>query len=239
MKELLKIVHFDYLTAKPLTLSKYITAAVIAYVLSVVISPIAAGYLIFIGMFMINALSGVGEKSEFNKLYGILPVKRKNITRARFLYIFLVMFISELTELLMAASSFAIKFYRFLPDKSTLAVSIGRKSIEEGKLSAYAFLILGFAAFCIMFSYMEMMSSFFGRENEFKIIIVTLGVLTVLILIVNAIINSMDNVVIKIPSLPKTATGRIIAVLVVNIAVFCINVLFGELTANKVSKREL
>lgn len=105
MKEILKIMRFDFLTAKPFALVTFIISAVVFFVLSLILSPIINAYISFMAMIFVIPLQSVADKSDFNKLYGILPVKRSNITRARFLYIFCVIFASEILEFVLAVIS--------------------------------------------------------------------------------------------------------------------------------------
>ncbi|MDE7364709.1 MAG: ABC-2 transporter permease, partial [Ruminococcus sp.] len=119
MKEILKIMRFDFLTAKPFALGIFIIGAVLFFTLSLLFSPIINAYISFVAMIFVMPLQSVADKSNFNKLYGILPVKRSNITRARFLYIFLVIFASEIIEFILAVISRSLKLYRLLPNQNT------------------------------------------------------------------------------------------------------------------------
>ena len=92
MREILKIMRFDFLTARPLAIIPAATIAVIFFGLSLFFAPLICSYITLVAMIFVIPLQAVAEKSGFHKLYGTLPVRRSNITRARFLYIFLVHF---------------------------------------------------------------------------------------------------------------------------------------------------
>ena len=238
MKDILKVMKFDFLTAKPLAFRAFIIVAVICFVLSLFFSPLISSYITFVALIFVIPLQSVADKCGFNKLYGILPVKRKNITRARFMYVFLAYFLSELLEGVLAVVAFNLKMYKVLPNQDGEAVQLIKKSFEDTTL-IYVMIIGVFAFFCLMFSYMEMMAQIFGRENEMKIILITLGVMTAVAILLS-VLNSYDMLPpINVPKLPEDIGGRAIFAAVLNIVVLGICLLFGEITASRLSKREL
>ncbi|MDE6591454.1 MAG: ABC-2 transporter permease [Oscillospiraceae bacterium] len=95
MRKILKIMRFDYLTARPLAAGPAVIFAAICFSLSLFLAPMICSYITFGAMIFVISLQSAADKSDFHKLYGTLPVQRSNITRARFLYIFLVHFAAE------------------------------------------------------------------------------------------------------------------------------------------------
>ncbi|MCH5204464.1 MAG: hypothetical protein J1F03_06930 [Oscillospiraceae bacterium] len=238
MKDILKVMRFDFLTAKPLAFRGFIIVAVICFTLSLFFSPLITSYITFAVLIFIIPLQSVADKSSFNKLYGILPVKRKNITRARFLYLFLAYFFAELLEAVLAVISFNLKMYKLLPNQDGEAVQLFKESFEDTTL-IYVMIIGVFAFICLMFSYMEMMAQIFGRENEMKIILITLGVLTAIAILLS-VLNNYDMLPpINVPKLPEDIGGRTIVAVIINVIMLGICLLFGEITASKLAKREL
>lgn len=238
MKDILKIMRFDFLTAKPLALGTFIIAAFLLSLLSLFLSPVISADITFAAMVFVIPLQGIADKSGFNKLYGTLPVQRRNITRARFLYVFLIHFGAELVELFIAVIAKSLRLYRILPNQNSEMLQVARESFEDARLMLFA--IIGtFTLCCLMFSYMEMMGQIHGRENEFKIIMITLGVLTALL--VGFLILSDHGIIptIQVPGLPDTVQGLLLLGMVLNIVMCGICLLFGEITVNKLAKREL
>ena len=90
MKDILKVTRFDYITAKPIAFGGIMLSVLIFGSLSLFFSPMICSYISIIAMICIVPLQKTADKSDFNKLYGILPVDRRSITRGRFLYIYLV-----------------------------------------------------------------------------------------------------------------------------------------------------
>ena len=238
MKDILKIMRFDFLTAKPVALISFLLVLIICCGLGLVFSPMICGYTMFGAMVFVIPLQSMADKNNFNKLYGILPVERKNITRARFLYIFLVHFASEIIEFISAVIAKALKLYRLLPNQDGEMLQMIRESFADTNL-IFTIIIGMFAFFCICFSYMEMMGQIFGRENEMKIITISLGV--VVVLIVGFLTLSEHDIIptFSLPSMPSSVSGKIILAVVINIVMFLLCMIFGEITAKKLSGREL
>lgn len=238
MKEILKIMRFDFLTAKPFAMGIFIIGAVLFFTLSLIFSPIINAYISFVAMIFVMPLQSVADKSDFNKLYGILPVKRSNITRARFLYIFLVIFASEILEFVLAVISKSLKLYRLLPNQNAETMQMVKNSFEDKTFMLI--MIFGiFTVFGLLFLYMEMMGQIYGRENEFKIIMITMIVLTVLLIGFFALSDREIIPTIKLPSMPSTVSGYLLLGAVLNVVMLGISLLFGEITVNKLAKREL
>lgn len=238
MRDILKVMRFDYLTARPFAISPAMIVVVIFFALSLFFAPLICSYITFGAMVFVIPLQGVADKSGFNKLYGTLPVRRGNITRARFLYIFLVHFAAEMLELVLAVTAASLKLYKKLPNQNGEMMQFVKESFEDTNLTLL--MIFGvFTVFCLLFSYMEMMGQIHGRENELKIILITLGILTVLY--VGFLILSDNDIIptIRMPSLPDTVQGFMLLGAALNIVMCGICLIFGEITANKLAKREL
>lgn len=238
MKDILKIMRFDYLTAKPLAFGPALIIAALFFVLSLFFSPVICSYITFGAMMFVVPLQGVADKSGFHKLYGILPVKRKNITRARFLYIFFMHFFMEMIECALAVIAFNLKLNRLLPNQNGEIMQMVNKGFSDNSFIIIA--IVGvFIIICLLFGYMEMMGQIFGRENEMKIIIITLGVLSVLAIGILMLAEHEIIPALKLPSLPETTAGKVILGAVLNVVMLGICLLFGEITAHRLAKREL
>lgn len=238
MRDVLRIVRFDFLTAKPIGLPIVLVVWFLCTLFAMFFSPMIEAYGIFAAMGLVIPLQRVADKSGLHKLYGVLPVERKNITRGRFCYIFLVHIISELTTLGLALGTFHLKLYRFLPNQEGRMVQMIARSYSDD--TTYIVAVIGLALiFCLLFTYMEMMGQIFGRENEMKIILITLAVVSVILL--GFFILSDHGIIpmLKLPVFPTDRPAQIRLVLILHIVLLGLSVLFGEITAHILAKREL
>ena len=238
MKDILHIMRFDFLTAKPIAMKPVLFMLAMFGGLSLFISPIIITYTTFAALVFVIPLQSAADKSGFHKLYGILPVERKSITRGRFLYLFSVHFLFQLIEFAVMGLSFALGLNRLLPNQDSAAMQMVQESFADKPLA----IKMGFGIFafiCILFSYMEMMGQIFGRENEMKIIMLTLAVITV-IGFAFAFLSEHDIIpAVSLPELPQTVGGTVLLGIAVDLVTLGLCLLFGEITAKKLAGREL
>lgn len=236
MKDMLKIMRFDFLTAADTGYFPAIFLAALSMTGSFLFGPSYAAALILTSICFIIPLTGVTEKSELHKLYGILPVNRKNITRGRFLYIFLLHFIPEMIALILIKPAFSLKAYRYLPNQGSTSLQMIGNAFSSGFRGPCMIIFLVFSLSCFIFLYLEFTGQLFGHENDLKSIMILLTAvtavsMTVILLGGNDIIH-VDFQKIKNLSTLTVGTGA-------NVLMLIICVLLGEITAGKVSAKEL
>ena len=244
MRDILKIMRFDLLTAKPFAMRGVILVAVLCVWMGLFYAPITLAFIVFGALPFVLPLNGVADRSDFSKLYGVMPVSRRNITRGRFIYIFAVFFLTELAELAFAVISHALDLSRLLPDRNNALMEYVRNAFEQEATTLLIIFVL-FSLVCIFIAYMEMMVQIFGTENLFRImsvsILVALGVFVAYCMLemmgfgfvysfgINYfIVNLIDYLEYTIPF------G-----IVLNFITLVLCLVFGRITAWRLSKREL
>ncbi len=237
MKDILKVMRFDFLTSWAMFGKAVACIVAFCLILGLFFSPIICVYLCFFPMVLIVPLQAVAEKSGFRKLYGLLPVSRQSIPRGRFLLFFVLFLVSELTALAGGALSMSLRLFRFIPAGSDLYEFVA-DSFDDKKTFFMTLIGMHFAMFLI-FSYMEMMGQIFGRENEMRIITITLGIVAALL--VGFFVLSDNGVLplIQFPSAPETIAGWAVLGIIAVVVMLGIAILFGEITCRKVTCREL
>ena len=241
MKDILNIMRFDFLTAKTTALPIFGVIAVMCNALGLLFSPMMFVYVLMAASFLIVQLQTYAEKYGFHKLYGILPIERKTITRGRFQYIFWTFFAVEIFELIMTKLALVLKLYRILPNQENETMQFVAETFNAESTLNYSLIVGIFVVMCVFFSYMQMMGQIFGQENEMKIVMITLAVITVGALAFFGL-DSYD-IIPHINVFPDFAAmslaKRTLWYIGLNAGAFVCNVLFGEITAGKVSVREL
>ena len=238
MKDILKIMRFDYFTAKPIAFGGMIFTILLFGSLGLFFSPMICSYISIIAVILVIPLQKTADKSGFSKLYGILPVDRKSITRGRFLYIFLVFFSFELMELILVAVSKTLKLYRIFPNQNSELIQMTKDSVANTQFTLLMVFVM-FALFCLLTSYMEMMGQIHGRESDFKTIVITIGVISVIAFAFVVLSEHNMLPLIKLPSLPESVGGMLLIGAVLDLLMLAICLLFGEITAKKLVNREL
>ena len=239
MKDILKMMRFDFISAQDAANK---TAPNAFAAIGIVVTIGAAILFLFPGFSLaITAAAGAlivplqsAKKDDLGRLYGTLPVGRKNITRARFLYIFVTHAVSTAASLVVAFAAVLLNLNRFLPKDNDMIKELSESYSMEEFAELVPFLF-GFAFFfCLVFAFMEMMGQIHGRENEMKIFIILLASIVVLVMGGVFILGQLGYPEIKLPDMPLWAGLTVTA-----LAVLGICVLFGEITAAKLAKREL
>ena len=142
--------------------------------------------------------------------------------------------VSTAASLVIAFAAALLNLNRFLPkDNDTIKMLSESYSMEE--FTKLVPVLVGFGVFsCLVFAFMEMMGQIHGRENEMKIFIILLASIVVLVMGGVFILGQLGYPEIKLPDMPLWAGLTVTA-----LAVLGICVLFGEITAAKLAKREL
>ena len=240
MKDILKMMRFDFISCLGTSGTAGTATTVFGVILIVFflafgffISPVFAFTFIAVAGALIVPLQSA-KKDDLGRLYGVLPIKRRNITRARFLYIYLLHIVGFVIALLLAFTSVSLDLNRFLPHDNEMM----RIFSEEFNMTEFAKLITVAAAFtvfsCLMFAFMEMMGQILGREHEMKIFIIILIVIVVGIMGGVWVLGQLGSPEIKLPEMPQWASLTVTGAVTLGICV-----LFGEITAAKLAKREL
>lgn len=245
MKQILNMIKLYLYTGLPfLTDGAMLLLMMFLLILGILLAPIeifAAPLLV--AVILTAFIPTVEEQSGYSKLYGILPVERKNRVRGQFFYSLMVFFLCETGSMVLTLLSFAMKLGRLLPFKDPFRRMIENEYTDTGNL-VLAFCLLT-AAFVLLELYqvlLVMVSGVFGREAKTKVyagLIITPLALGGLFMF----LNERDVLpVIDLSSLrpPETFTaGVILFILTANAAMFGLTALFAELTAAKLEKNEL
>jgi len=241
MKDILKMMRFDFISAVGASGTDSGTANTIIWIFMAVlflgvalfISPVFAFCLVFASGALIVPLQSA-KNTDLGRLYGVLPIARKNITRARFLYIFLIHLAMLCIALLLAALSVSLNLNRFIADSSD-ALKTFSEMYDSETFRKMIPIFLWFAVFsCVTFAFMEMIGQIQGRQSEMKVLFIIIIAVCVIILGGTFILGQLGYPEITLPDLPEW-----LALSLGFLGVLGICVLFGEITASKLAKREL
>lgn len=243
MKELARIMRFDFLTAMgtPGTLMLMMLFTAVSILAGMFCFPLGSVYFEFtLAGALIAPLGRAAAKNGFNKLYGVLPVSRKNITRARFVYIFLVAFAAEVTTFLLTEISYAAKLYRLLPVTAPDIKAMLEQNFD--KTQSYSLtvkvLVAAFIAITVLSAVFSMLSMIFGSENKGKIIAISVAIL-LFVSMGFVMLNEMD--ILPVFNFMGFFMKDISAagIIICNISGAAVCLVCGEVTANRLALREL
>ena len=228
--------RFDFLTVRETGIFPAFFLAALSVTGSFLFGPSYAAALILTSICFIIPLTGATEKSELHKLYGILPVNRKNITRGRFLYIFMLHFIPEMIALLLLKPAFSLKLYRYLPNQGSTNLQLIENAFSSGFRGPCLIIFLVFSLACFAFLYLEFTGQLFGHENDLKSIMILLTVVTAVVMTVTLL---GSNGIIHMDFQKIKNTNTLTVGILANAVMFIITLLLGETAAGKLSAKEL
>ncbi len=240
MKEILYVMKLDFISVRS-------TAIGVLFILGIFTIPVAFLFTPYSGLLVLEFLPIIliGPLQVFdgkygNKLHGVLPVHRKNITRGRFA-LYTVMFLCiELSVMLLTTAAVYADLNELLPVESSAFLQNQQFAFEPETLpELFCMASMMSLFFWLLFSFFEMTGQIFGKENEMKIFIICGIVVVGLIVGVLTLTDAGILPYFQVPELPETMSGVIRFAVIGNIVVAVICAAFSEITALVVSKREL
>lgn len=241
MKDVLKMIRFDYISVKSLTVPYVIGFVAVCLVLALFGIPL--GVFCFAAAAAVFAPVQELTSSDSRKIYGILPVRRDAFTRAAFLEMIVPLFIGELLSLIFLLISNSSKLYRIFPktvgdiieglfdlSKNDAAINFGELCIILILLSVYL---------CILAAYMEMMSAIQSRENDVKNLLTAVSLTVAVIVVIAALSGKHIIPPVQQWLIPKTVSGKWIFALILNVIAAGVSILFCEIAVKKSADCEL
>ena len=237
MRDILHMMHFDFVSVRRNSLPGACLGVAGLIAFAYLWLPPASLALLFLGSLFLQQ-DGSSE-AELRRMYGILPVSRRNIVRARFHYIFLLNLAVEILTSAVYLVSLRSTVYRHMPVQAPELKTIIEEMHTDGMNPG---LLLVFVLFCMVMivssAYMETMGQIFGRENKMRILLITMGVFTAAALGFFALVNA-DILPAVTPALPDTTAGFLKAAVIAHLVAWAVCMILGELTARRMELREL
>lgn len=241
MKDILKMIRFDYITVKSFTFPYVIGFIVISFVLSLFGIPL--GILSFVALMAVFGPVQELANSDTRRIYGILPVRRDAVTRAAFMEIIIPLFAGELLSLVLLLISNSSKLYRIFPKtvgdiiEGLFSFSQNDLMIAFGELCIILILISVFL--CVVAAYLEMKSEIQGHENDIRNLLTVIFITVAIIAVIAALANKRIIPPVKRWLIPQTVMGKWVFAVFLNIIAAGVSVLFCEITVKKTADYEI
>lgn len=238
MKDILKMIRFDYIAVKSLTVPYVIGFIAVSLVLSLFGIPL--GVLCFAAVEAVFAPVQELASPDSRKIYGILPVGRDAVTRAGFLEIIVPLFAGELLSLMFLLISNSSKLYRIFP-KTVGGIIEGLfdndLNFPFGELCIIV--ILTSVYLCILAAYLEMMSAVQSGKNDLINLLTAIAVTAAVISVIAAL--SANRIIPPVQRwlIPQTVSGKWIFAILLNVIAAGVSVLFCETAVRKTADSEI
>lgn len=241
MKDVLKMIRFDYISVKSLTVPYVIGFVAVCLVLALFGIPL--GVFCFAAAAAVFAPVQELSSSDSRKIYGILPVRRDAFTRAAFIEMIVPLFVGELLSLVFLLISSSSKLYRIFPKtvsdiiEGLFDFSKNDTNIAFGELCII--LILVSVYLCILAAYMEMMSAIQSRENDIKNLLTAVALTAAVIVVIAALSGKHIIPPVQQWLIPQTASGKWLFAVILNVIAAGVSVLFCEIAVKKSADCEI
>ncbi|MCH5275666.1 MAG: hypothetical protein J1E65_07485 [Lachnospiraceae bacterium] len=241
MKDILKMIRFDYISVKSHTVPYVIGFIGISLVLSLFGIPLG----VFCVAAPIAIFGPVQELygSDSRKIYGILPVRRDAVTRASFLELTVPLFAGELLSFLFLLISRSSKLYRIFPKSIGNIIEtlfdFSQSGMGISVDGLYIILMFTSAYLCVFAAYLEMASKIQGSENDIRNLLLAISLTVAVFAVITALVKAGILPPLQKWPMPRTVAGKWLFAVILNIIAAGVSVLFCEITVKKTADFEI
>ena len=167
MKEIANLIKLDFTSVKRKIIIPFISIILFVFALELFTIPCVMCLLVmpFMGDF-VQPVFSVVEKNKYNKLYGLLPVKRNNIIIARFCFALIILLSTVILAIVLGYITFLFPTGE-INDTINEAKSVAEE-LQKGGFTVELAASLGFMIGCIVTSVACTLTFIFGIENELQ-----------------------------------------------------------------------
>ena len=167
MKEIANLIKLDFTSVKRKIIIPFISIILFVFALELFTIPCVMCLLVmpFMGDF-VQPVFSVVEKNKYNKLYGLLPVKRNNIIIARFCFALIILLSTVILAIVLGYITFLFPTGE-INDTINEIKSVAEE-LQKGGFTVELAASLGFMIGCIVTSVACTLTFIFGIENELQ-----------------------------------------------------------------------
>lgn len=194
MKEIANLMKLDFITLKGKSILLFSVLMLAAGVLALFLCPHQMVLLVIFTGFAVQPVFVVSEQSGYNKLYGILPVKKRSIVFARFALIAVVMLVSAFACIVIGELAYKFSLAEKFSGEFVLFYDFSKNAKSDGlsiPLSAAFTFLIGSLLTAMEFTLLFI----FGSSKEVPASIGAAFVLTgIFVAVVKIFDLTLDNV---------------------------------------------
>lgn len=240
MKNVLKMIRLDLVTAGSLTIPYVLAFIALSLVLSLFAMPL--GILCFAAPLVIFGPAREAAGAEQQKIYGILPVQKSAVTRAAFLENTVMLILGEVLALLFLLISDTGALCGILPGgiaelledltaaRDNYDLSFKGMAVTLALLSAYL---------CMLSAYLEMEAEIHGHDSDIKNLLIALSATALVAAVIIALVKAGVLPPFRSWLAPEKGSGKALIVLAANAAAIAVSAAMCERTVKKTADMEL
>ncbi len=241
MKDILKMLQFDYITVKSLTVRYVIGFIMLSFLLALFKIPL--GMLCMIATVTLFAPVQTISNSECKKLYGMIPIQRSAVTRAMFLELIGSLVTGELFSYLFLQISKYAKLDALFPEEIRYWISdmfdYSSKYANITYNDLYLLLAVVSGFLILLSCYIEMRAEVKNMETAVRDLIIIIFVLSAVISLISVFVFRGMIPPVKSWLIPATVSGRWLSVMLLNLIAIGGGLGFCEWTVKKTADYEM
>ena len=245
MDEIMKMIRHDFIAVRAITFKPIVIICSVICLLSMLLFPLAVVMIPMLVAVMFNPIQAIADKSSFNRLYGVLPVKKSSAVWARFAEVVLCSFAGEMLAVFVGYVSATAIIYVVFPYPVTV---LSEQMLEMQNSGQLLLLLITacqmiFVFYSIVVCFFTMASLIAGQENEMTFAGIFLLIVLLLAIVFSYLIShemiNIDIDAIMDFLIPENILQWIGGIFLCHILTFGICALFGLITVKVLDKREL
>lgn len=240
MKQILKLMRYDLLTV--LGASKVLMIIEAAVLVPMGLFPPLTAVFIILPVALMQTILGDTDEKTGSRIFGVLPVKKKNIYRSRAYLYYAALTAGQLFAYLIVVISFKINLNRYIPLNDDLKESLTDME-EQGNCM---WIMSVFVLFCVLTVIVisgHLVGMAFGKKaaSTLKVVALMTPALAGLVFVILSAADLIPVIELTFLKLPagNIDAGHIIKCIAGNIILFALTAIFTELTAEKLKDRDL
>ncbi|MBP5432061.1 hypothetical protein [Ruminococcus sp.] len=246
MKEIMKLIRFDFITSVNSALPFFGGMLLICLIITAfgVFNPIFGVFLFISSAAFFAPAQNTANNPNFRRVRGILPVSRASFVRAEFTETIIALLVSELITLILMGISRLSKLYEIFPPKfeifcKEIHTCEGINVFDEKIVKFVHLVIFVCALLIVQVTFINMRSAIEKHEHDIRNILLVFAVAII------AFIVSVELVLRKvIPPydewlFPSSAAGTWVWGIALNVAAVALSILFCRITVKKTADYEI
>lgn len=197
MKDILNLIKLDFIAMK----SKILPMALIVFALAMAVSIFVLPQFVYIFMvtspLILQPMFVIAEKNRFNKLYGILPVKRNKIIAARFISGFILIVISAAILTIIGYIGIKLNLAGRFPEETAILIELNDR-FREMDFRLIDVVGIAFVVAALMGAIEYTILFIFGTDKEIIAVICTTAILGLIAIPMSMLVKDHGSKIVEI-----------------------------------------
>lgn len=197
MKNIMNLMKLDFIALKSKMLPLVLICLVLSAMISIFVLPHFVYAFLITSAMILQPMFIIAEKNGFNKLYGILPVKRTEIVAARFILGFIIIVVSAVILTIIGYIGTWINIAGRFPEETAMLIELNER-LKEMEFTLIDVAGMMFVLACFMGAVEYAILFILGTSKEIIGVICATAFLGIVMIPVSMLVRNHGNKVVEI-----------------------------------------